>query len=506
MPSNFPLHTQRPKRGAAAPRPAWLALVALLPGLTGCTVGPTYKAPQPPNAATFGETWSETATIASSNSPYQAIGKSGSDWWYLFRSPRLDALVTESLRNNWSIQAAQANLRKAAEGLHAAQGSLMPQIDATGAEGRQEYGASLFGPWAWTFPAFSAYSAGLDLSYDPDIFGGNHRLIEMAGAQKDAERERRDVTMLLVVGDTVLTAFEAASTADQIAVIRGVIDTDRETLRLATLAWQAGRRPRLDVVTAEAQLAHDQSLLPSLINAHEAARTTLAVLTGHSPANWTAPILTLADFSLPPDIPVVVPSNLVHARPDIIGAEAMMRATNAEIGARTADLYPRLTLSAAAAAEGLMGGPAGAAWRLIGGAALPLFHGGTLKARKKQAEEDYRIAFDHYQSVVINGFREVADSLNGLKNASTELDNQRQALTSADDALTLSQAGYQAGRENILQPINARRLVLLARQNTVRAQTEMFRQTVRIMVATGGGLADAHVTSDQWRSVRLAAR
>ncbi|MDT8872999.1 TolC family protein [Komagataeibacter rhaeticus] len=69
-----------------------------------------------------------------------------------FRSPRLDALVTEALRNNWSIQAAQANLRKAAEGLHAAQGSLMPQIDATGAEGRQEYGASLFGPWAWTFP------------------------------------------------------------------------------------------------------------------------------------------------------------------------------------------------------------------------------------------------------------------------------------------------------------------------------------------------------------------
>lgn len=506
MPPNFLPPSQRPKRVAAASRAAGLAFVALMPGLTGCTVGPTYKAPQPPEAATFGETRPETATVASVNSPHQASGKPGSDWWRLFRSPRLDDLVTEALRNNWSIQAAQANLRKAAEGLHAAQGSLMPQIDATGSEGRQEYGAALFGPWAWAFPAFSAYSAGLDVSYDPDIFGGNHRLIQMAGAQKDAERERRDVTMLLVIGDTVLTAFEAASTADRITVIRGVIDTDRETLRLATLAWQAGKRPRLDVVTAEAQLAHDQSLLPPLVNAHEAARTTLAVLTGHSPANWTAPTLTLADFSLPSDIPMVVPSELVHARPDIIGAEAMMRAANAEIGVRTADLYPRLTLSAAVAAEGLMGGPAGAAWRLIGGAALPLFHGGTLMARKKQAEEDYRIAFDHYQSVVINGFREVADGLNGLKNASTELDNQRQALTSADDALTLSQAAYQAGRETILQPINARRLVLLARQNTVRAQTEMFRQTVRIMVATGGGLADAHVTPDQWRSVRLAAR
>ncbi|MCJ8355275.1 TolC family protein [Novacetimonas hansenii] len=264
-----------------------------MPGLAGCTVGPTYKAPQSPKAATFGETRSETANFALANFPYQAAGKPASDWWHLFRSPRLDALVTEALRSNWSIQAAQANLRKAAEGLHAAQGSLMPQIDATGTEGRQEYGAALFGPWAWTFPAFSAYSAGLDVSYDPDIFGGNHRLIQMVGAQKDAERERRDVTMLLVIGDTVLTAFEAASTADQITVIRGVIDTDRETLRLATLAWQAGRRPRLDVVIAEAQLAHDQSLLPPLVNAHEAARTTLAVLTGHSPANWTAPTLIL---------------------------------------------------------------------------------------------------------------------------------------------------------------------------------------------------------------------
>ncbi|MFT9093103.1 MAG: TolC family protein [Gluconacetobacter sp.] len=132
-------------------------LVALVPGLTGCTVGPTYKAPPPPDAATFGETRSEAANLASSNSPYQAAGKPGSHWWRLFHSPRLDALVAEALRNNWSIQAAQANLRKAAEGLHAAQGSLMPQIDATGTEGRQEYGAALFGPWAWTFPAFSAY-------------------------------------------------------------------------------------------------------------------------------------------------------------------------------------------------------------------------------------------------------------------------------------------------------------------------------------------------------------
>lgn len=157
MPPNFQLPTHSPKRVAAASRAAQLMLVALVPGLTGCTVGPTYKAPPPPDAATFGETRSEAANLASSNSPYQAAGKPGSHWWRLFHSPRLDALVAEALRNNWSIQAAQANLRKAAEGLHAAQGSLMPQIDATGTEGRQEYGAALFGPWAWTFPAFSAY-------------------------------------------------------------------------------------------------------------------------------------------------------------------------------------------------------------------------------------------------------------------------------------------------------------------------------------------------------------
>ncbi|WP_239015916.1 TolC family protein [Novacetimonas hansenii] len=150
MPPDFLIPTHSQQRIAAASRAARLILVTLVPGLTGCTVGPTYKAPPPPDAATYGETRSDTATVASANSSYQVAGKPGSDWWHLFRSPRLDALVTEALRNNWSIQAAQANLRKAAEGLHAAQGSLMPQIDATGTEGRQEYGAALFGPWAWT--------------------------------------------------------------------------------------------------------------------------------------------------------------------------------------------------------------------------------------------------------------------------------------------------------------------------------------------------------------------
>jgi NodT family efflux transporter outer membrane factor (OMF) lipoprotein len=506
LPADFPIRTSSPPRlGFPFPHRRRLTLAGVALALGGCTVGPDYRSPAPPVSATFGETTQGKPAVAIAYAS-PASAALAPDWWRAFHSPKLDAIVAEARRNNWTVQMAEANLRRASEGLHAARGTLMPQIDAAGNVLRREYEAGSFGPVSATIPAFSAYSAGLDVTYDPDIFGGNHRLVQMASARKDAEREQRDVTMLLVVADTVLTAFEAASTADQIAAIREVIAADEETLRLATIAWQAGRRPRLDVVTAEAQLAHDRALLPPLVNENEAARTALAVLVGQSPSSWRAPALTLADFTLPHEIPVAIPSELVHARPDIIGAEAMMRAANAEVGVRTADLYPRLTLSAAVAAEGLMGGPVHAAWSLIGGAALPLFHGGTLTARKKQAEEDYTMAFDHYQSVVINGFRDVADGLNGLANAATGLETQRQALSAASDALTLSQSGYSAGHETILQSINAQRLLHLARQNMVVAQAEMLRQTVRIMVATGGGLADSHVGPDQWRSAILASR
>jgi outer membrane protein TolC len=106
-------------------------------------------------------------------------------------------------------------------------------------------------------------------------------------------------------------------------------------------------------------------------------------------------------MTLPQDIPLAFPSALVRARPDIRAAEARLHVANAAVGVATADLYPRVTLSAAIAAEGLTAGPAGAAWSLVGGLAAPIFHGGELSARKRAAQNAHLAAFSDYQQTVL---------------------------------------------------------------------------------------------------------
>jgi NodT family efflux transporter outer membrane factor (OMF) lipoprotein len=191
---------------------------------------------------------------------------------------------------------------------------------------------------------------------------------------------------------------------------------------------------------------------------------------------------------LPLDVPLVVPSELVHSRPDIRAAEAQLRAASAEVGIATADLYPRISLSAGVAEQGLLAGPAGAAWSLLGGITAPIFHGGALSAGRRAAEDAYQAAFSQYQQTVLTAFRQIADTLHALQNDADAVTAQRQAVNSATKALELNRKAYIAGDSNVLQVLDAQRLLLLAELSLVQARAERLRQTINLFVAAGGGL------------------
>jgi NodT family efflux transporter outer membrane factor (OMF) lipoprotein len=183
-----------------------------------------------------------------------------------------------------------------------------------------------------------------------------------------------------------------------------------------------------------------------------------------------------------------VPSELVRSRPDIRAAEAQLHAASAAVGIATADLYPRITLSANIAEQGLLGGPAGAAWSLIGGITAPIFHGGALSARRRAAQDAYQAAFAQYQQTVLTAFRQIADTLHALQNGADAVMAQRQALNSATRALELNRENYTAGNTTVIQVLDAQRLQQLAELSLVQARTERFLQTVNLFVAAGGGL------------------
>jgi NodT family efflux transporter outer membrane factor (OMF) lipoprotein len=465
--------------------------VLLLAGLAGCAVGPDFVAPSRLHETNYVIGQAATVTTPALGDTTQQIRVGGgleADWWTRLRSLDLDRTVTLALSNNRTLEIARANLSKASEEIKVAHAGLLPQLDATAGLLRQQYGGSFLGPLAATFPAYSAYSVGVGVSYDVDLFGRTRRSIELAAADKDVQQEALRAAQLSIAGATVLEAMRAASTRAQIDVVKRVVASDQRTLGLVQARLAAGAASVQDVTTAQSQLDRDRTLLPALRQQLDMAQDALAMLVGTAPADWSPPDFTLAGMSLPQDVPLVVPSAMVRSRPDICAAEARLHAANAAVGIATADLYPRFNLSANIAEQGLLGGPAGAAWGLIGGLTAPIFHGGALSANQRAARDDYQTAFAQYQQTVLTAFQQIADTLHAMKNGADAVTAQQHALSSAIKALELNRAAYTAGNTTILQVLDSQRLQQLAGLSLVQARTERFLQTVNLFVAAGGGL------------------
>jgi NodT family efflux transporter outer membrane factor (OMF) lipoprotein len=468
-----------------------LTPVLLLAGLAGCAVGPDFVAPSQPRETNYVMGQAATVSTQALGDTTQQIRLGGgleADWWTRLRSPDLDRTVTLALSGNRTLEIARANLSKASEEIKVARAGLLPQLDATGEIARQHYGAYFLGPLAATFPAFSAYSAGVGVSYDVDVFGRTRRSIELAAADKDVQQEALRAAQLDIAGGTVLEALQVASTRAQVDVVNSVVASDQRTLGLVQARLAAGAASDQDVTTAQSQLDRDRTLLPALHQQLDMAQDALATLVGTTPADWSAPDFTLAGMSLPQDVPLVVPSELVRSRPDIRAAEAELHAASAAVGIATADLYPRFNLSANIAEQGLLAGPAGAAWSFVGGVTAPIFHGGALAANQRAAQDAYQAAFAQYQQTVLTAFQQIADTLHAMKNGADAVTAQQHALSSATKALGLNREAYTAGNTTILQVLDSQRLQQLAGLSLVQARTERFLQTVNLFVAAGGGL------------------
>jgi len=467
------------------------ALILMAANLAGCTVAPAQ-----PRETNYVMGQASTVSAQASGDATQQIHLGGVldlDWWTRLRSPELDRTVTLALSSNRTLEVARANILQASEEIKVARAGLLPQVDATGALARQQYGAAFLGPLAATFPAYSYYSAGVGVSYDLDVFGRTRRSIELAAADSDVQQEALRAAQLGIASDTVLEALLIASTRAQIDVVKSVLASDQRTIDLVKSRLAAGAASDQDVTTAQSQLDRDRTLLPTLHQQLNTAQDALATLVGSSPAQWSAPDFSLAGMSLPQDVPLIVPSQLVRSRPDIRAAEAQLHVASAAVGIATADLYPRISLSASVAEQGLFGGPAGAAWSLVGGITAPIFHGGALSAHLRATQDAYQAAFSQYQQTVLTAFRQIADTLHGLQNDADAVTAQRQAINSATRALELSREAYTAGNTTILQVLDAQRLQQLAELSLVQARTERFVQTVNLFVAAGGGLKAGHV-------------
>ena len=466
--------------------------------LAACATGPRFTPPPVPTVSSYVSSRAPKSHSEATSKPHGRSGEAAEqsvvlgmrppeNWWTLLNSPQLDEVVALALRNNLSLGIARANLARAQEGLAAAQGQRSVQLDLASQVARNEYGSAFLGPEASTFPTFSDYSVGPSVSYDLDIYGGLRHRIGQAGAIAGYEKQQLRAARLQVLGDTLTEVLDIASARAQIRVIKRIVDADGKTVDLVRAARRVGAVSDIDVLTAESQRDRDRTLLPPLYQELDAARDALAILVGQPPVKWTPHDFALDELSVPHELSLVVPSELVRARPDIRAAEAELRSANATVGIATADLYPQVSLTAGWAEQGLLTGGTAAAWDLIGGLTAPVFHGGTLRAQRRAAQDAYDATFLQYQLVVLNAFGQVADTLHSLDHDAQALRAQEQAVASAEATVLLTQQGYRVGNAGILQVVTAERERQVAEIGLVQARARRVADTAALFLASGNG-------------------
>jgi NodT family efflux transporter outer membrane factor (OMF) lipoprotein len=478
------------------PAPWRAAVLALACALVGCTVGPDFVPPAAPEATRFTETplpvrTVSAGTVGGAPQSFDSGRDIPGDWWTLFHSERITALVTQALQANPDLAAAQATLLEARENQRAEQGALFPTIQGQADATRERISPYEFGTGAGTVPPFDLFNPGLGLSYTLDVFGGIRRQIEQLGAQVDYQRFELEATYLNLTANVVTAALTEASLQAQIEATQDIIHIYRQSLTVTQSRFELGGVSRSDVLQQQANLASAQATLPPLQKQLEQERNQLAVYLGTQPDKFGGPTIELAALTLPQDLPVSLPSSLVAQRPDIQAYEALLHAATAQVGVATANLLPQFTLSASYGREaptiGELFTPAGIVWSLGGGITQPLFEGGTLLARRRSTQAALQAAAAQYASTVNTAFQSVANALVAIRRDAETLQAALQSVQAADASLRVAQAQFQAGGVTYVSVLQTEQTYQSARLNLVSAQAARFTDTVALFQALGGG-------------------
>jgi NodT family efflux transporter outer membrane factor (OMF) lipoprotein len=455
--------------------------------LSACTLGPDFVPPEAHTTASF----TGPGDVSLSGDQKPALGQpADSEWWKQFQSPALDALIAKAALGNRDLAAARAHLVQSQEDVKAAEGALLPQIALGAAIGGQNYSVGLRTPLTVTLPAFAYYAVQPTVSFPLDLFGGGKRGVERDAAFADYQHHELEAVTLSLFANVASQALENAGARAQITNLEDIVKDDERNVTLVQDALDAGSATRTQLLSVQSQLATDRTLLPDFRQQEAISRHALAILAGQPPAGWIMPDLALDGFTLPPEIPVSLPSGLIRQRPDILAAEAELHMASAAIGIATANLYPQITLSAALTRQALTPGSLFSGspdiWNIAAGLTQPLFNGGALSAERRAAIDAYQGALADYEKTVLASFGEVADNLQALANDAEKVIAEKEAEQTSAAALDLARRSYAVGNSGILDVIDAERRYAEAKLGSSRAAEQRLLHTVQLYVSLGG--------------------
>ena len=441
--------------------------VIILLCLTGCAIGPDYK--RPPLAVTDGYPVPDMAAGGQN----LVTGAPPSQWWQGFGSPSLDALVEQAQCQSPTILAAAARLKAAREDLRAEKGALWPSLSAGQDQTQQSYSNVPGG--SGTF--YDVTTQSVSISYGFDLMGGERRTIEGKAARSDYALYEQAAASQSLSANVVATAIDVSALAEQAEASRDIIASQQALVALVQGQVQAGSASQEDVLSAEARLSTQDAELNALCRDLAQARHRLAVLLGRSPAEAVAVDWKLADLTLPGNLPVSLPSDLVEQRPDILAQEARLQQASADVGVAEANMFPRLTLD---------GNYSASVWYLTNRLWQPIFAGGSLNAQRKSAVDAYEAAGADYRATVLGAFQNVADVLSALENDNKTWASSSSRLNDGQASLALMEDRFSAGTVSRIGLLTQRQAFQETRIAFLQATADRLADTVALYQALGG--------------------
>ena len=462
-----------------------IAAVALAGWAAGCATGPDFRAPAAPES----ESWGEAARGAAQR--FDAELDAPADWWTLFGSAELDAAVAEALAKSPTLDQALARLRQAQEEYNAQAGaSRYPAVDAGFGAKRQKVNPEAMGMENVPVPdPFSLYQATLSVSYAFDLFGKDRRTLEALKAQVDRREIELEGARRTLAANVVLAAIRLAETEKRIEAAEAIVAARAEQFEIAQRRRDAGGISAREVEGAGLALEQARAALPTLENQRARLRRQLAVYLGREPAAAPKSVVDLDQLQLPAEVPASVPSEVARRRPDIRAAEAVWHRACANVGAATADLYPRLTIVASLGSQETdLGDVLSRAnvWSIGGDLMQPVFRGGALRARKRAAEAAYDEAAAAYRETVLRGLQEVADALQTLETDARTLQARAAAANHARAAREIAEKQVASGGLSRAAALEERIREAQSESDRCAAQAARLADTSALFHALGG--------------------
>lgn len=423
--------------------------------------------------------WSTAAS--SSNTP--ATPDTLAQWWQRFNDPQLSTLVKQALQANTSIRSAQAALQQSRALRDVRSAGMLPGVGASGSAGRSKSGDN---------DASNSFRAGMDASWEPDIFGGKRSALNASEADAQAAETLLADMQVSIAAEVALAYIQLRGQQAQLLIAQSNLTSQSETLQITDWRAQAGLITSLEVEQSRAATEQTRAQIPALQASIAKTRHALAVLTGQPPDS----LQTLITSPTPvpqaaPDLALAIPAQTLRQRPDVRTAEHRISAALARVSAADAARYPGFSIGGslglnALTLAGLANG-ATLATSLLASVSVPLFDGGAARSQVLAQEAALEQARVNYQAVVLTALKDVEDALVALEGDRARLIHLQRAASAAANADLMAQQRYSSGLIDFQTVLQTQRTLLSAQDSVASTQADISSDHVRLYKALGGG-------------------